>query len=153
MKSLENRIPPPILVVICGAGMWGLAQFGPSIPLGRPARLGIGVAVCVLGVLVLAAGFLAFRNARTTIDPVNIGRASSLVRTGIFRLTRNPMYVGFTVMLLGWAVVLGGIWTMLGPMLFAMFITRFQIVPEERVMLEKFGSEYAAYRASTRRWL
>ena len=153
MKFLDNRIPPPVLVLLFGAVMWGPAMLPPPLPIGRGPRIAIGLAVTALGLFVLASAFLAFRKARTTIDPVNIHRASSLVTAGIFRLSRNPMYVGFASMLLGWAIALGGAWALVGPAVFVLYITRFQIAPEERVMRERFGAAYAAYCTRTRRWL
>lgn len=153
MKRFENRVPPPILVVVFGAAIWGLALLPPSIPLDRTFRLVIAASLVALGVVAVVLGLFAFRRARTTIDPVNIQRASSLVITGIYRLTRNPMYVGFASILLGWAIYLDGLWALLGPIAFVFFISRFQIIAEERAMLERFGSEYAAYRSRTRRWL
>ena len=89
----------------------------------------------------------------TPLDPVHIDRASTLVTSGVYRVTRNPMYLGLTVLLLAWAVFLAAPWTLLGPVVFALFISRFQIAPEEHAMREKFGVQYEAYAARVRRWL
>jgi protein-S-isoprenylcysteine O-methyltransferase Ste14 len=75
------------------------------------------------------------------------------VTGGIFRYTRNPMYVGFTSLLVGWACYLSVPWLLFEPIAFAIFITRFQIIPEERVMSVKFGQDYTDYRQRVRRWL
>jgi protein-S-isoprenylcysteine O-methyltransferase Ste14 len=153
MKALENRIPPPILMILVGAAMWGLSHLPPHVPLSPALRIAVACGVASVGVLFLAAGFLAFRKAGTTIDPVNIERASTLVSSGIFRVSRNPMYVGFTALLLGWSVYLAGAWAFVGPVFYVLYITRLQIVPEERAMLQRFGSQYIEYRSATRRWL
>lgn len=153
MKFLENRIPPPILVLAFGAAMWPLAQLPPKLPLDHGPRLALAIGLAALALLALFSGLLAFRKARTTIDPVNIQRASSLVQSGVYRLTRNPMYVGFAGLLLGWAILLTGAWALLGPIAFVAYITRFQILPEERAMLHRFGAAYAVYRSRTRRWI
>jgi hypothetical protein len=93
------------------------------------------------------------RAVGTTINPVAIDTASILVTSGVYRISRNPMYVGLTSVLAALGVGLGSGWALVGPVVFVLFITRFQIVPEERVMLAKFGAEYGAYRDTVRRWL
>jgi protein-S-isoprenylcysteine O-methyltransferase Ste14 len=112
-------------------------------------RLVIGAFALTFGL----SGIVAFRRAQTTINPVQIDQASSVVTGGIYRVTRNPMYVGLTALLTTWAVWLAVPLALLGPMFFALFIHRFQILPEERVMSAKFGKEYDEYRKRTRRWL
>ena len=79
--------------------------------------------------------------------------ASALVRSGIYRTTRNPMYVGLLLILVAWAVLLSSVWTLLGPLVFVLYITRFQIIPEESALSALFGADYAAYQSSVRRWL
>jgi len=106
-----------------------------------------------LGILVMVFGMLAFRRAKTTINPVKIGAASSIVTGGVYRYTRNPMYVGLTLMLLGWAVRIAVPFVLAGPVVFMLYITRFQIIPEERVLTSKFGEEYRKYQERVRRWL
>jgi len=104
-------------------------------------------------VLAGLAGVFEFRRHRTTIDPVRIEAASSLVTSGIFGVTRNPMYLGLAAILLGAAIVLRSPLALVGPAVFVAYIWRFQIIPEERVMREKFGADYAAYRQLVRAWL
>ncbi len=79
--------------------------------------------------------------------------ATSLVSSGVYRQTRNPMYVGLLLVVVAWAVLLSAPWTLLGPLCFVAYIGRYQIAPEERVLAGLFGSEYAAYQARVRRWL
>jgi len=153
MKTLEHRIPPPLVLMVVGALMWITARYTPHVDLDGAARqvgtLGFGA----VGAIFLLGGFLAFRRARTTIDPVNLDAASTVVTTGIFRFSRNPMYVGFATLLVAWSIHLAAPWTLLGPLAFVIYIQRFQILPEERVMQAKFGAPYEAYRARVRRWL
>ncbi|CAL78371.1 conserved hypothetical protein; putative membrane protein [Bradyrhizobium sp. ORS 278] len=153
MRWLEHRIPPPIVVVIVAAAMWPLARFAPVVPLDDRWRWILAASLALCGLLVARAGVAAFARHKTTINPVNIDAASSLVTSGIFARTRNPMYLGMTLLLLGWAVVLAGAWTFLGPVAFVLFITRFQIIPEERVMTAKFGAAYETYQREVRRWI
>ncbi len=153
MHALENKVPPPFVVVLIGAVMWMAAQIAPPFPIDSHLRLALGGTVVLAGFIFLILGFTAFGQAKTTIDPVNLERASSLVTGGIYRLTRNPMYVGFTVVLVGWAVYLAIPWASLGSIAFVLFTTRFQIIPEERVMSSKFGQAYVEYKERVRRWL
>ncbi len=105
-----------------------------------------GVACDLLGVL-------AFRASRTTVNPLKPERASALVTGGIYRVTRNPMYLGMTLLLLAWAIQLSALLPFLGPVVFVAYITRFQIEPEERTLRRVFGDGYTAYARQVRRWL
>ncbi len=105
------------------------------------------------GGIVSTTGARAFRRVRTTVNPLHPERASSMVTSGIFRFTRNPMYVGIALVLLGFFLAFGALSAILGLPAFVGYITRFQILPEERILEAKFGSAYAAYRARVRRWL
>ena len=155
MRTLEHKIPPPIVTAIIGAAMWALSRVTPPLPLPLDGRLRVALAAAFagFGFCVAAMGMLAFRRARTTINPVKVEEASSVVTSGIYSRTRNPMYVGLVSLLLGWTVYLADPWVVLGPVLFVLFTTRFQIVPEERVLTLKFGREYTDYQARVRRWL
>jgi protein-S-isoprenylcysteine O-methyltransferase Ste14 len=152
VKTIENKIPPPILMLVIAAAMWGVAELQTSIRIDPAWRIGLFLALNVTALVFGVGGIIAFRRARTTINPVQIERASRLVTGGIYRLTRNPMYVGLTALLATWAVWLASPWTLLGPVLFALFTHHFQILPEERVMRAKFGQEYEDYRKRVRRW-
>ncbi len=153
LSALNHRIPPPILTVFTALLMWGLAQATPRWPLPDGLRLLGSGALLLVGLAFLASGFLAFRAAKTTINPVNIEAASSLVTSGVFRVSRNPMYVGFTAVLAAWTVYLAAPCAVTGVLGFMLFIYRFQILPEEQVMHAKFGAEFETYRRSVRRWL
>jgi protein-S-isoprenylcysteine O-methyltransferase Ste14 len=153
MNRLESRIPPPVVVVLIGAVMAVASRSLTALPLSAPLRALVGVAIVALGSSFVARGFLTFRDAGTTIDPVHVERASALVTRGVFGRSRNPMYVGMTAMLVGWAAILGVPLLLLGPAFFVVFITKFQIVPEERAMRERFGDAYSAYASRVPRWL
>jgi protein-S-isoprenylcysteine O-methyltransferase Ste14 len=116
-------------------------------------RLAAAAAIALVGIGFSAAGVLAFRRARTTVNPTTPEKATALVSSGAYRITRNPMYVGLAWVLVAWAVFLSSGWALLGVVAFVLYIGRFQIAPEERALAQLFGSEYAAYRARVRRWL
>lgn len=153
MPVFENRLPPPIVAVLVAVGMWALARWWPVARFEVPWRALFGLLVASLGGVISSAGAREFRRAKTTVNPLHPERATSLVTTGIYRFTRNPMYVGIVFVLLGCFVAFGAVSPALGLPAFIAYITRYQIRPEEQVLLAKFGSEYAAYQAKVRRWL
>lgn len=153
MSTLELKIPPPVVALILGIAMWAISRLTPAIDIPSPGRVGLALALALLGGGISFAGVGAFRRARTTVNPLKPEQASTLVTGGIYRLTRNPMYVGVTVVLLAWAVFLAAPWALAGPIAFVPYITRFQILPEERVLAARFGDAYGDYRAQVRRWL
>ena len=153
MPSLDHRIPPPLVALALALVMWVAAQWLPR-PAAPPAvRLALAVGIGGLGLAVSGAGTLAFRRARTTVNPLRPERASSLVLSGVYRVTRNPMYLGMALGLLSWAAYLWSPLSLLGPAAFVAYITRFQIQPEERILAAKFGAEYEHYQSRVRRWI
>jgi len=133
--------------------MWSMARLESQILLEPALRIGLLLALNVIALIFGAGGLIAFRRAKTTINPVQIDQASHVVTSGIYRVTRNPMYVGLTALLTMWAVQLAAPWTLLGPVFFGVFTHWFQILPEERIMSAKFGKEYDDYRKRVRRWI
>lgn len=133
--------------------MWPLSSLLPRVDASPSARLAPAIVIGLVGIAFSSAGAIAFRRSRTTVNPLHPERASSLVTCGVYRVTRNPMYVGMLLGLLAWAVGLASPISLAGPVAFIMYISRFQIGPEERVLRAKFGQQFEAYRSSVRRWL
>jgi protein-S-isoprenylcysteine O-methyltransferase Ste14 len=152
MKQLENKIPPPILMLLFAVSMWGASKYQSAISIEPRLHFALTAALGAMALLFGVGGIITFRLAKTTINPVQIDRASKVVTGGIYRITRNPMYVGLTALLASWSVFLAVPMTFLGPICFAVFTHRFQIIPEERVMSAKFGRDYDEYRKRVRRW-
>jgi protein-S-isoprenylcysteine O-methyltransferase Ste14 len=153
MKKLENRIPPPLVFLLVGASMWPIGRTSFHIPMGQPLHLALVAAFAIPAGITAALGIGAFARAKTTIDPVHVDQASTLVTTGIYGLTRNPMYVGLTLLLCAWAAWLAAPLAVVGPLAFVAFITRFQIIPEERFLVSHFGVAYEQYCSRVRRWI
>ena len=155
MRTLENRLPPPIVASLFGLLMWPAACYVPGLDLAYSVRVLVLVALLVLaiGVFFSVAGVLSFRQAQTTVNPLKPETASALVRSGIYQYSRNPMYVGFALLLLAWACYLASPFALLGVLGFVLYMNRFQISPEERALTILFGNEYQAYQAQVRRWL
>ena len=133
--------------------MWFASSLGPPVVVPFGVRVGAALALVVIGQSISIFGIVSFRRAKTTINPHKPSAASSLVTSGVYRYTRNPMYLGLSVTLMGWAVFLSNPLALLAVPLFVLYINRFQINPEERVLSSLFGAEYAAYKEKVRRWL
>lgn len=153
MKALENKIPPPIVAVLFAVAMWGISGFGLLFELNVLVR-GIAIAVLLLaGAFFSLSGMLNFKKAETTVNPLKPETASSLVVSGIYQVTRNPMYVGMVLFLLAWGIHLSSVWAFFGVPGFVLYMNRFQIAPEERALAEIFGAEFENYQSKVRRWL
>ena len=153
MQALELKIPPPAVALLTAAAMWGLSWLAPWMLVAAAVRVAAALAIALLGLGFSLAGVVSFRRAKTTINPMKPQSTSALVCSGIYRVTRNPMYVGLLLVLIAWAVFLASAWALLGPLAFVLYVDRFQIAPEERALSALFGADYAAYKSSARRWL
>lgn len=153
LPTLDHRIPPPVVAVLVAAAMWALARWLPIVEFELPWPWLTGGAVAVLGGAVSLAGVRQFKRARTTVSPLHPERASVLVTTGIYRHTRNPMYAGIALVLVGCFLAFGGLSALVGLPAFVAYISRFQIVPEERALQSRFGRDFSDYQAQVGRWL
>jgi protein-S-isoprenylcysteine O-methyltransferase Ste14 len=154
MATLETRIPPPVVMLLSGALAWGLARTLPGGAFTLPGRpLPWALLSALAGGAVAVAGIREFRRAGTTVNPLKPHDASALVSGGPFRYTRNPMYVGLALVLTGWILWLGSAWAALALPAFVLYITRFQIRPEERALEAHFGEAFRSYASRVRRWL
>lgn len=149
MDWLEHRIPPPLVAIMMAVAMWLAAR--PLPPFG--ARLWLALLVFLLGAAICLAGALSFRRARTTVNPLKPETASTLVIAGVYRHTRNPMYLGFALALLAWSIALASPLSLLGVLAFVLYMNRFQIAPEEQALRHLFGAQFDSYCAQVRRWV
>jgi protein-S-isoprenylcysteine O-methyltransferase Ste14 len=153
MNSLELKIPPLALVLIAAAAMWLAAYAVPALTWDLPFKRVLASACVLAGFAIAAAGVLSFRRAGTTVNPTRPQSTSALVSSGIYRYSRNPMYLGFLLALLGWAAQLSNLLALLPVALFVLYMNRFQIAPEERALAAMFGDEFSAYTRKVGRWL
>jgi len=152
-QGLELKIPPLAVLVITALFMWLLARATPQLLVLYSARVPIAIAFELIGAAIVATGVIQFAKASTTVNPHTPESSARIVTTGIYRVTRNPMYAGMFLILLGWAIYLANVAAALLPFAFAAYISRFQIQPEERILLARFGNEYEDYLSAVRRWV
>lgn len=147
------KVPPVLVVLVAALLMWLLARFIPALSFSFTGIHIIAALVAFIGIVVCALGVASFQRAGTTTNPLDPGQASKLVTAGIYRYSRNPMYLGFALLLLAWGIFLGNLLALLAAPAFILYMNRFQIAPEERALEALFGEEYRAYCRSARRWL
>ena len=153
MKALQLKIPPAAQFLAVAACMWLVANYVPSLQFAMPARKLLVAAFFCLGGIVAMPAIAAFRAAGTTVDPRFPDKASGLVVGGIYRYSRNPMYLGLLCLLIAWAFYLSNLLAFACIPFFVLGMNRLQIRPEEIAMEKQFGDEYRAYRKSVRRWI
>ena len=133
--------------------MWLLANALPWLDIDFPAREIVGGALLGFALVIGVAAVFRFRMAKTTINPLTPDASSALVVQGVYRLTRNPMYLAMLLVLIGWAYVVANVAALVMLPLFMGYLNRFQIEPEERALRARFGAEFDAYCRRVRRWL
>jgi len=153
VHRLELRIPPLLLFAIWGAAMTGIAYSYPSLVVSFPGLSILGAVIAAAGGALAVTGIVAFRRQRTTVNPLSPESAAVVVSNGAYRISRNPMYVGLVAVLVGWALHLAHPLSLLLTPFFVMYMTRFQIIPEERALIVKFGDVYWTYMETTPRWI
>jgi protein-S-isoprenylcysteine O-methyltransferase Ste14 len=153
MNALELKLPPLALVLSVAIAMWLLSRSTAALEFTLPGRLAIAVMLVGIGFAISAAGVMQFRQAKTTVNPITPEATTTMVTSGVYRFSRNPMYLGFLFALAGWAAFLSHVLAFALLPLFVAYMNRFQIIPEERALAAKFGRQFEDYRNSVRRWL
>jgi len=152
-SGLELRLPPLLVTALVAAAMAGAGALSPQLDFEVPARRWMAVLLAALGAGVALAGVVEFRRAGTTVNPLRTGAVRRVVTSGIYRVSRNPMYLGFVLALTGWGLWLANAPALLGVPLLVAYLNRFQIAPEERLLRQRFGAGYEEYLARVRRWI
>ena len=148
---LDTKIPPPIVAILIGGCIYLTRDWLPQFESDYLFYAGLGFEL--LAVVINLTAILSFIKNKTTINPVKPQTTTSLVTTGVFAFSRNPMYLGFLLFLIGFTLqvnIVGGIPLLF---LFPLYINIFQIIPEERALAEKFGQEFQEYAENVRRWI
>ena len=148
---METKIPPPLVTLIFGLSIYFSRELFPTIEI--KYSFYVGIFLLLLGFLILISAVRLFRIDQTTVNPLSPRQATKLVTEGIFKFSRNPMYLGMACVLASLAMffnIIGGIVCIA---LFCVYITKFQIVPEEKAMLDLFSEDFNQYKQTTRRWI
>lgn len=149
---MELKIPPLVQVILAAIIIWLVDRFIAVGQFEASWRVIIAVFCFTSGILFGVLGVSTFGKAKTTVNPEKPERASQIVSHGIYSWTRNPMYLGLTLVLIAWSLYLGTLIGFFVVILFVAYITKFQIIPEERILAEKFGEDYQVYQGTVRRW-
>lgn len=150
---MHIKIPPPVMLLLSGVLMWLISHSAFAGPVAFPFALPLSLLLAATGIAVAASAIRRFRKASTTVNPLQPETATALVDRGIFARSRNPMYLGLLLVLSGWGVWLQSLTNLIVLAGFVLFITEFQIKPEERALQNVFGQAYADYAARVRRWI
>ncbi len=150
---LETKIPPPVYGAITAAIIWWLAQTFPALDFSNQLLRYLGITLIVLGISIDLLALGQFLVEKTTPNPLKPNNAKTMVISGLYRFSRNPMYLGLLITLAGWALYLGNAAGFICLPIFVALINRMQIIPEEHALTQKFGQSYLNYQRQVRRWL
>ena len=150
---MELKIPPPLVALAVAFVMWLLVKVFPVTQIPDLLRYSFSLTFAWMGIAIDVAAMTAFYRAKTTINPCDPSKTTSLIENGIYRISRNPMYLGVLFLLLAWAAYLGSLLALTGPILFVIYLNQFQIRPEEQILEERFGKAYVDYSLRVRRWI
>jgi protein-S-isoprenylcysteine O-methyltransferase Ste14 len=153
VSRLELKVPPDVVWVLVAGIMWLASGRTPRLDLPAPLRLTIAVVLTIAGVFAMVSARAALEQANTTWHPTTPSQSTSLVTSGVFAFTRNPIYLGMMLVMLGFAVLLASPVALLLSSIFVVYIDRFQVEPEERALTAILGQEYIEYRSRVRRWI
>mgnify|MGYP001290029523 CR=1 FL=1 len=146
-----SKVPPPLVVLILIVSSYFSSKNIDLIYL--PFQTLISIFILSVGILILINPVLKFKKSKTTINPIKFKKVNKLVTSGIYKYTRNPMYLGLLMIVISSSIFYLNIYSILTPLFFYLWINRFQIKREEIFLTEKFGKEYLSYKNKTRRWI
>ncbi len=149
MKTI--KIPPPILVIILTSLVYFSSTKLELIYL--PYRQIVSVIILIIGLIIIVSPVVDFIKSKTTVNPVKFKNVNRLVTTGIYRYSRNPMYLGMILIIISTTVYYLNFVSVFSPLIFYIWINKFQISREEIFLEDKFGNEYLKYKSETRRWI
>ena len=145
------KIPPPLIVLVLIVSIYFSSKKIDLINI--PFQLEISFIILSLGILIFVNPVLQFIKSKTTVNPIQFEEVNKLVTSGIFKYSRNPMYLGMLMIVLSTSIFYLNIYSILTPLLFILWINKFQIKREEEFLIEKFGDKYITYKKRTRRWI
>lgn len=153
IQALELKVPPVPLTAIFAGAMYGLSLLSPLADFTLAGSDLAALVLLLLGAAIALAGVMVFRASKTTVNPLTPGASTTVVSTGVYRFSRNPMYLGFLLVLAAWAVYLSNALAVMLLPAFVVYVSQFQIKPEERALLARFGARFSEYMVTVRRWV
>ena len=148
---MKTKIPPPIIALICIVLNY-LSTYLIN-PIKFPNTEIISGLIFLLGLFTAIFAILLFKKDKTTVNPIDPEETTTLVTTGIFSITRNPMYLGLFFLISSTVLFFGSWFGIIILIIFVWYINKFQIIPEEQTMEKLFGKKYNDYRQNVRRWI
>mgnify|MGYP001182567031 FL=1 len=148
---METKIPPPIVTLVFGLSIYFSRGIFQVVEI--KYSFYFGILLLILGFIILISAVRLFRKDETTVNPLSPEQATKLVTDGIFKYSRNPMYLGMALVLGSIAIFFNLIGGIILVALFCAYITKFQILPEERAMRDLFSDDFDKYTKVTRRWI
>lgn len=150
---MKTKIPPPVLAILFAAIIWAVDKHLAGGEVAVSFRVPMTALLGASAIALVASANMAFRKAKTTVNPMDPSKASTLVSTGVFTMSRNPMYLAVALLLSAWAVWLGNVFNLASIIGFVWYMTNFQIKAEEEALAKIFGEAYEAYCKKVRRWI
>tara|TARA_B100001027_G_scaffold153176_1_gene107547 strand:- start:176 stop:631 length:456 start_codon:yes stop_codon:yes gene_type:complete len=149
-KYLKTKIPPPIVTLLCIGIIY---LFENKIEYSQPDFKAIGIIFLILGFIIIFLAVLKFIKIKTTVDPTRPHKTSNLVISGIYKITRNPMYLGMLFLIMAYTIYTNNVVGSITIPIFIFYINKFQIEPEEIEMRKKFGESFENYCKKVNRWI
>ena len=151
IMNIKTKIPPPLIALTFGFLMNYTKNIFPKINIRN--EIIFGSFMIIIGLVIILSAIILFKKYQTTITPLNPSNATKLITDGIYKFSRNPMYLGLLLVLLGISIIInltGGFFLI---PLFILYLNLFQIIPEENAMVDLFKDEFLEYKENVRRWI
>ncbi len=150
--KLSLKIPPPLIAFGAVLFLYALNNFAPLYRINFLYQSYLSISVVCIGTTIALIAIVKFKQLQTPIDPRQPDKTHRLANSGIYKISRNPMYLGILLILVGIGIYLGAVSGLLAIATFVTYITKYQIIPEEKVLTMKFKERYQKYSRNVPRW-
>ena len=151
MIDIKTKFPPPLVALTFGFLINYTKNIFPKIEIRN--EIIFGSFMIITGLIIILSAIILFKKYQTTITPLNPSNATKLITNGIYKFSRNPMYLGLLLVLLGISIILNPTGGFILIPLFILYLNLFQIIPEENAMVDLFKDEFLEYKKNVRRWI
>ena len=151
MMNIKTKFPPPLVALTFGLLIYYTENIFPKIEIKN--EIIFGSFMIISGLIIILSAIILFKKYQTTISPLNPSNATKLITNGIYKFSRNPMYLGLLSVLLGISIIINLVGGFFFILLFILYINLFQIIPEENAMVDLFKDEFLEYKKNVRRWI